>query len=164
MHVKTIGMALLVTIVALSVLGCVENKSGISTAGATSVEGTWIDVKVAEDTVSIPIKSMDDNTNVHFRVNTEIGEISVMAYKLDDKIFVRSNVCPPCNSIGFALDKNTLVCDACGTVFDAATGSGIEGGCVAYPKESISYTVSDKNIILKIDDVVDAHKKTVEVG
>lgn len=164
MHVKTIGMALLVIIVIISALGCVDNKSSISTAGASPVEGTWIDAKVTEDTVSIPLKSIDDNTNVHFKVNTEIGEISVMAYKLDDKIFVRSNVCPPCNSIGFALDKNTLVCDSCGTVFDATTGSGIEGGCVAYPKENIPYTISDGNIILKIDDVIAAHKKTVEVG
>lgn len=164
MHVKTIGMALLVTIVALSALGCVENKSGVSTASASPVEGTWIDAQVTEDTASIPVKSIDDNTNVHFKVNTNIGEISVMAYKLDDQIFVRSNVCPPCGSIGFSLDKNTLVCDSCGTVFDATTGSGIEGGCVAYPKESIPYTVSDGNIVLKIDDVVAAHKKTVEVG
>lgn len=164
MHVKTIGMALLVMIVIISSLGCVENKSSISTAGASPVEGTWIDAKVTENTVSIPLKSIDDNTNVHFKVNTEIGEISVIAYKLDDKIFVRSNVCPPCNSISFALDKNTLVCDSCGTVFDAATGSGIEGGCVAYPKENIPYTISDGNIILKIDDVIAAHKKTVEVG
>jgi nitrite reductase/ring-hydroxylating ferredoxin subunit len=164
MHVKTIGMALLVMIVILSALGCVENKSGVSTAGASPVEGTWIDVQVTEDTASIPVKSIDDNTNVHFKVNTNIGEISVMAYKLDDKIFVRSNVCPPCNSTGFALDKNTLVCDSCGTVFDATTGSGIGGGCVSYPKESIPYTVSDGNIILKIYDVVAAHKKTVEVG
>jgi nitrite reductase/ring-hydroxylating ferredoxin subunit len=164
MHVKTIGMALLVMVAALSALGCVENKSSISTAGASPVEGTLIDAKVTGNTVSIPLKSIDDNTNVQFKVNTEIGEISVMAYKLDDKIYVRSNVCPPCNSIGFALDKNTLVCDSCGTVFDATTGSGIEGGCVAYPKESIPYTVSGESMILKIDDVVVAHKKTVEVG
>lgn len=164
MHIKTIGMALLVMIVILSALGCVENKSGVSTAGASPVEGTWIDAQVTEDTVSIPVKSIDDNTNIHFKVKTDIGEISVMAYKLDNKIFVRSNVCPPCNSIGFALDKNTLVCDSCGTVFDATTGSGIRGGCVAYPKENIPYTVSDGNIILKIDDVITAHKKTVEVG
>jgi nitrite reductase/ring-hydroxylating ferredoxin subunit len=164
MHVKQIGIALLVTIVALSALGCVETKSSVSTAGASPVEGTWIDAKVAEDTVSIPIKSIDDNTNVHFKVKTNIGELSVMTYKLDDQIFVRSNVCPPCNSIGFALDKNTLVCDSCGTVFDATTGLGIEGGCVAYPKESIPYTVSDGNILLKMDDVIAAHKKTLEVG
>lgn len=164
MHIKTIGITLLFIIVILSALGCVENKSGVSTAGASPVEGTWIDAQVTEDTASIPVKSIDDNTNIHFKVNTEIGEISVMAYKLNDKIFVRSNVCPPCNSIGFALDKNTLVCDSCATVFDATTGSGIEGGCVAYPKESIPYTVSGENIILKIDDVVAAHKKTVEVG
>jgi nitrite reductase/ring-hydroxylating ferredoxin subunit len=70
-------------------------------------------------------------------VKTDIGELSVIAYRFDNKVFVRSNVCPPCNSIGFTLKNNTLVCDSCGTVFDAATGKGIEGGCVGYSKEGI---------------------------
>ena len=65
-------------------------------------------------------------------------------------------------TIGFTLDQGTLVCDSCGTVFDAASGNGISGGCVAFPKESISYTVSDGNIVMKLDDVVEAHRKTIE--
>jgi len=80
------------------------------------------------------------------------------------RVFVRSNVCPPCNSIGFTLEKDTLVCDSCGTVFDTATGAGIGGGCVSFPKESIPYTVSDGNIVMKLDDVIIAHEKTVEIN
>lgn len=129
-----------------------------------SIKETWIDAQVSSENISFPVKSIDDNTNVQLKVNTEIGEVAIIAYKLDDKIYVRSNACPPCNSTGFSLNDDKLVCDACGTVFDATTGLGIEGGCVAYPKESIPYTISEGNIILKIDDVVAAHKKTVEIG
>ncbi|AKB14952.1 Predicted membrane protein [Methanosarcina thermophila] len=85
-----------------------------------------------------------------------------MAYQFDNKLFVRSNVCLPCNSIGFSLKNDTLVCDSCGTVFDAVTNKGIEGSCVAFPKESISYTVSDDKITMKLEDVVAAHEKTIE--
>lgn len=87
-----------------------------------------------------------------------------MTYKFNDEIFIRSNVCPPCNSIGFTLDKDTLVCDSCGTVFDAAEGTGIGGGCMSFSKESIPYTISDGNIVMKLDDVVTAHEKTVEIN
>jgi hypothetical protein len=62
----------------------------------------------------------------------------------------------------FAEERRTLVCDSCVTVFDTVTGKGIEGGCVDYPKESIPYTVSDGKITMKLDDVVAAHKKTIE--
>lgn len=140
------------------------NDSMNTTLNTNSIKGTWIDAQVSSENVSFPVKSIDDNTNIHLKVNTEIGEVAIMAYKLDDKIFVRSNACPPCNSTGFSLNDDKLVCDACGTVFDAATGLGIEGGCMDYPKENIPYTISEGNIILKIDDVVTAHKKTVEIG
>jgi len=103
-----------------------------------------------------------ENTNVLFKVNTDIGEIVVMDYRFDDKVFVRSNVCPPCNSIGFTLENGTLVCDSCGTVFDAETGTGIGGGCVAFTKESIPYTISEDKITMKLDDVVTAHEKAIE--
>lgn len=106
--------------------------------------------------------SVVENTNVLFKVNTDIGEIVVMDYRFDDKVFVRSNVCPPCNSIGFTLENGTLVCDSCGTVFDAETGTGIGGGCVAFPKESIPYTISEDKITMKLDDVVTAHEKAIE--
>ena len=85
-----------------------------------------------------------------------------MAYRFDNKVFVRSNECVPCSSTGFTLKSGTLVCDSCGTVFDAVTGKGIEGGCVDYPKESIPYTISDGKITMKLDEVVAAHNRTIE--
>lgn len=163
MNGKLVAIVLLVVAVSLVVAGCTETLSSANSKdNEKSVQGTWITAQVNADQVSIPVKSVDDDTNVHFKVKTDIGELSVMAYRFDDKVFVRSNVCPPCNSIGFSLKNGTLVCDSCGTVFDAATGKGIEGGCVDYPKESIPYTISDGKITMKLDDVMAAHKKTIE--
>ena len=163
MNRKLTGMVLLVIAVSLVAAGCAETRSSASPKeNADSVKGNWITAQVNADQVSIPTKSVDDNTNVHFKVKTDIGELSVMAYRFNNKVFVRSNVCPPCNSIGFSLKNGTLVCDSCGTVFDAVTGKGIEGGCVDYPKESIPYTISDGKITMKLSDVVAAHQKTIE--
>lgn len=161
MNGKLILIVLLAVVVSLVAAGCTEIGSK-GTADASPVTATWITAQVSADQVSIPVSSVEEDTNVHFKVNTDSGELAVMAYQLNDKVFVRSNVCPPCNSIGFSLVNGTLVCDSCGTVFDAATGTGIGGGCVAYPKESIPYTVSDGKINMKLDDVVAAHKKTIE--
>lgn len=163
MNIKLIGMVLLTIAVSLVAAGCTDIGSS-GKANASPVKATWITAEVSADQVSIPLSSVEENTNVHFKVNTDSGEIAVMAYRFNDEIFVRSNVCPPCNSIGFSLDKDTLICDSCGTVFDAATGAGIGGGCVLFPKESIPYTVSDGNIVMKLDDVVAAHEETLEIN
>ncbi|KKG10941.1 Fe-S-containing protein [Methanosarcina sp. 2.H.A.1B.4] len=161
MNGKLILTVLLAVVVSLVAAGCTEIGSK-GTADASPVKATWIDAQVNGNQVSIPASSVEEDTNVHFKVKTDSGEIAVMAYRFNDEVFVRSNVCPPCGSIGFTLDQGTLVCDSCGTVFDAATGNGIEGGCVAYPKESIPYTVSDGKITMKLGDVVAAHEKTIE--
>ena len=163
MNIKLIGMVLLAIAVSLVVAGCTDIGSS-GKANASPVKATWINAEVSVDQVSIPLSSVEENINVHFKVNSDSEEIAVMAYKFNDEIFVRSNVCTPCNSIGFTLEKDTLVCDSCGTVFDTATGAGIGGGCVSFPKESIPYTVSDGNIVMKLDDVVIAHEKTVEIN
>jgi nitrite reductase/ring-hydroxylating ferredoxin subunit len=163
MKIKLIGIVLLAIAVSLVVAGCTDVGSS-GKANASPVKATWITAEVSSDQVSIPLSSVEGNTNVHFKVNTNNGEIAAMAYEFNDEIFVRSNVCPPCNSIGFSLDDGTLVCDSCGTVFDAETGTGIGGGCVSFPKESIPYTVSNGNVVMKVNDVVTAHEKTVEIN
>ncbi|WP_091688081.1 Fe-S-containing protein [Methanococcoides vulcani] len=104
-----------------------------------------------DNTVVIPVQTIDEKINTHFKVKTTTGEIAVMAYRLGDDIMVRSNVCPPCGSIGFSLDNDILICDRCRTTFDAGSGQGIQGACVDYPKESIPFTVSDGNIVMEMD-------------
>ena len=163
MNRRLIFVSLLAIILFFSTLGCLDSNSSDSPASSDAAPGKWIEAGVNGDNVSIPVSSVEQYTNVHFKVNTGSGEVAVMAYKLGDEILVRSNACPPCGSIGFTLEEDDLVCDSCTTVFDAATGDGIQGACAAYPKEDIPYTISDGNIVMSIDDIVNAHKNTAAI-
>lgn len=163
-NVRSIGIAMVLLLVAAFGLGCIGGDSGTASAGP--VEATWITADVNVDVVSIPATVVNDNTNVHFKVNTntELGEIAVMAFVLGDEIVIRSNVCPPCGSIGFTLDDGVLVCDSCSTTFDAETGNGILGACVDYPKENIPYTESGGILLMNVNDIMTAHQNTVIRG
>ena len=162
MNFKTIAVVLSVLVISVLALGCTGNDPAALKGSAKPVGATWVDPLVTGGSVSIPLGSVERHTNVHFRVNTEIGELAVMAYIHGDNISVRSNVCPPCGSIGFALDGDILVCDACTTTFDASTGKGIAGACVAYPKEAVPYTVSDGSLIMDIEDIMTAHQVSLQ--
>lgn len=163
-NIRSIGIVMLLILVSAFGLGCIGGDS--DTAQAGPVKATWITATVNGDVVSIPAASVNDNTNVHFKVNTntELGEIAVMAYKLGDEFVIRSNVCPPCGSIGFTLDDTVLVCDSCGTTFDATTGIGIQGACVDYPKENIPYTESGGILVMDLNDIMTSHQNTVIRG
>lgn len=119
----------------------------------------WIEPEVH---VSIPLSEVEDNINVHFRLmGTKDGNLEFMAYKLDGKLYVRSNACPPCHD-GFTLNGVILECDSCTSTFDARTGAGIEGGCANMPKEVAPYEILDGRIIVKYDDLIAANRKTLE--
>lgn len=87
-----------------------------------------------------------------------------MAYVLDNVVYVRASVCPPCRGKTYSLDGSKLVCDVCATTFNASTGIGIAGACVNYPKASVSYTVSDGNIVMKVSDLALAYQNTLKAG
>ena len=164
MDKRSIGLIFLVLVSVGLALGCVGDGAQTK-ASAGPVSATWIEPEVADGCcIAIPVQAVDENTNTHFRLNTAVGEMAVMAYRLGDDVIVRSNACPPCGSIGFTLDENVLVCDSCGTTFDAETGLGIQGSCVDYPKESIPYTEDGGNIVMGIGDIATAHMNTVQRG
>jgi len=128
------------------------------------VKATWIQARVEYDTVSILVNEVRNNTIVHFYVPAESGEIAFMAYDLNGNIYVRANVCPPCRSIGFSLDNDTLVCDTCSTTFQANTGEGISGACMIFSKASVSYEVTDGSLIMDSNDLVAAYQETIKPG
>lgn len=163
-NVRTTGIVMVLLLVASLGIGCIDGDSGTASAGP--VKAKWITANVNGDIVSIPAAAVNDNTNVHFKVNTnsELGDIAVMAFVLGDEIVIRSNVCPPCRSIGFTLDDMVLVCDSCSTTFDAKTGNGIQGACVDYPKENIPYTESGGILVMNVNDIMTAHQNTVIRG
>jgi nitrite reductase/ring-hydroxylating ferredoxin subunit len=119
---------------------------------------------VSIDSVSIPVSVVQSNWNTHFLIDTKSGTMGFMAYVLDDKIYVRASICPPCRGKTYTLDGNKLVCDTCATTFDAATGKGIAGACVNYPKASVAYQISGGNLVMKIDDMAAAYQDTLKAG
>ena len=99
---------MLVVALSLVVAVCTETRSSAgSKDNEKSIKGTGITAQVNSDLVSIPVKYVDDNTNVHFKVKTDLGKLSVIAYRFDNKVFVRSNECVQCSSIGFSLKNGT---------------------------------------------------------
>ena len=136
-----------------------------ASAGGQKVEATWIEPRVDGSSVSIGVSDIENDTIVHFAVADKSGaELTYMAYTLDGTLHVRANVCPPCRSIGFALAGNTLVCDSCGTVFDARTGQGVSGACVAYPKAAVAFQNVSGNLVMNSLDLQVAYQNTTKPG
>ncbi len=132
------------------------------------IKATWITVVVDTDnqTASIPISELEDNWNVHFKLETTQGDMNFMAYIFEGTAYVRANACPPCRSVGFSLDESdgTLICDRCATVFNAETGAGVNGACVEYPKAAAPYEISGGNLIIKGSDLIAAYEETLLPG
>jgi nitrite reductase/ring-hydroxylating ferredoxin subunit len=129
---------------------------------SNQVKQLTIDVQVNNDTVIIPLDKVTTNLNTRFKLATKEGEMTFMAYIWDGKLNVRADICPPCRSKSFTLTKGTLVCDACGTVFDAVNGKGIRGACVAYPKEAVSYQLSGESVVVSQASLITAYKDTLQ--
>ena len=145
---------LLIALIGVGIIGC-----GGSPAGSE-----WITPQVEGNTISIPVLPIENNTMSNFRIDTSEGEMDFMVYKLNNYIHVLANVCPPCDSVGFDLDDTELVCQSCGTTFDAETGEGIFGGCVNYPKESVPYELEDSRIVMNRSDLITAYQETLAPG
>ena len=146
--------------VMLGIAGC---SSNIEPSNSEPIEATWIDIQADGDTVSIPLSEVNSNKIVHFLLGEgPSGDIAFMAYELAGKTYVRSNVCPPCWSMGFSLQGDTLVCDTCATTFNAKTGDGIKGACVDFPKASVPYEIRGETIIMERNDMITAYKNTLE--
>jgi uncharacterized membrane protein len=129
-----------------------------------SIKAKLIEAQVNGDSVSIPVSDVESDWNTQFAISTQSGKMNFMAYLLNNKIYVRADVCPPCRSIGYSLDGNTLVCNTCATTFKAATGDGIAGACVDYPKALVPYQISNGNIVMKQADLVVAYENTLNPG
>jgi nitrite reductase/ring-hydroxylating ferredoxin subunit len=128
------------------------------------IKAKEITATVSIDSVSIPVSVVQSNWNTHFLVDTQSGTMGFMAYALNDEIVVRASICPPCRGKTYSLSGTILVCDTCGTTFDAKTGIGISGACVNYPKASVPYNLSGGNIVMKITDLQTAYQNTLKPG
>ena len=158
-RIQQISKTTMIGIVLLGVILILAACSGQDVQ--TTVKATWIEPQMVGYTISIPVSEVNNNKIVHFNVAAAFDrEIAFMAYDLSGEIYVRANVCPPCRSIGFSLSGDILVCDTCRTTFEAKTGDGISGACVAYPKASVPYEIGDGKIVMSGDDLQKAHFDT----
>ena len=152
---------LIVVVLPLIFAAC---SGGEKTVAAQPVKATWIEPEIAGNTVTIPVSALKDNDIIHFKLAGLNGDIAFMGYEIDGQTSIRANLCPPCRSVGFSLNGDTLVCDTCRTSFEAKTGEGISGACVAYPKAEVSYTVNQGKLVMNAEDLLDATIKTGEPG
>ncbi|MEW6033709.1 MAG: Fe-S-containing protein [Chloroflexota bacterium] len=148
----------------MALLVLVLPACGAGVSGGQQIRASWIKAEVAGSEVAIPVSEVERHRIVHFRVGTQTGESSFMAFELDGQLYVRADICPPCGSDSFSLERNVLVCDRCGSVFDARTGEGISGACVAYAKRSVPYKVSGGKIVMNKSDLVAAHQESLRPG
>jgi len=144
-----------------SIVAYIVVHSDDGTQNSQRIKATWIEPQVVSDIISIPVSEIENDKIIHFDFRAQAKNMTFMAYDLSGEIYVRANICPPCHSIGFSLQQSTLVCDTCGTIFDAKTGAGINGACVAYPKAAVAYNMDNGNIVMKSIDLVAAYQDTV---
>jgi nitrite reductase/ring-hydroxylating ferredoxin subunit len=110
------------------------------------------------------LSAVADVINTEFGFSVNDRSLDFMAYVLDGDLYVRASACPPCSTLGYTLDGGTLLCEACGSRFDAVTGEGIDGACVDYPKASVPYEVTGDLVTMKVADLVLAWNETVFEG
>ena len=154
---KKITLILVLVTLVSTMVACSDN----GTQNNQRIQATWTSPQVLGDILSIPISEVESGKIMHVEFTTQDKDMTFMAYDLSGEIYVRANICPPCRSIGFSLQQSTLVCDTCGTVFDAKTGAGINGACVGYPKAAVAYEIRDGSIVMKGSDLLAAYQDTV---
>lgn len=128
------------------------------------IKATWITPQMSGEIGSIKLQEVEQNWNTHFGLGDAYDNMNFMAYLYDGQLHVRANVCPPCRSVGFSLDGNELVCDRCGTRFNAETGAGISGACKNYPKAAVTYEIADGQVVMPINELAQAYSDTTVAG
>ena len=157
-----IVMLLLLSLAILAVSAC-SSQAAANNSNSSSVTAkqSTIKAQLNGDSVSILQSDVDNLINTRFVVNTPTQTLSFMAYKYDNQVSVRADICPPCGSRSFTLTKGTLVCDSCGTVFNVKTGVGISGACVKFAKQAVPFQVQDGNIVMNGADLQTAFQNTL---
>jgi hypothetical protein len=119
-----------------------------------SVTMTKVAVVVGAGSVEVPVDFVKEKKLVYFEYQRSDGRIPLLAYITPSgKLVTAVSVCEPCNSTSFHIEGNQMVCNACFTRWDLETLKGISGGCLTYPPDVISHSVSAGRAIIKEIDV-----------
>jgi len=119
-----------------------------------SLTMTKVAAVVGAGSVEVPIELVKEKKLVYFEYQRPDGQIPLLAYITPSgKLVTAVSVCEPCNSTSFHIEGKQMVCNACLTRWDLETLKGISGGCLTYPPDVISHSVSDGRAIIKEIDV-----------
>jgi uncharacterized membrane protein len=157
----TLGLVVLFALSFLVLSACSGQPAAANGSKNVTAKQVAIKAQLSGNSVSIPVADVQKNINTRFIVNTANGQMSFMAYEYNGLLMVRADICPPCGSQSFTLTNGTLVCDVCGTVFNAGTGVGIRGACVRYNKQSVQFQNSNGSLVMNGSDLTTAYQNTL---
>ena len=119
---------------------------------------TEVQPSVGNGKISIPLDLVLEKRIVRFEYEANGSKIPLLSYITQTgKVVTAVSMCEPCRSTRFHIKDKTLVCNACGTLWNLETLKGISGGCLNYPPDLLPSTV-DKGRI-QIDEKVVAQWK-----
>jgi nitrite reductase/ring-hydroxylating ferredoxin subunit len=139
-------------------------SAGVSSTDGTRYKPTWVTPALSGNQLSVSLSAVEQGKMVHFWVTLPSGKEAFMAYVLDGVTYMRADICVPCRSSSFSLQKGILVCDTCGTTFNAKTGKGISGACVNYPKAEVKWQLQNGNLVTTLADLDSAYQSTLQAG
>lgn len=140
---------------------------GASGSGGPSgrVRPVLVSAAIQGDSMILPMSRVQSVTNARFVVRPASGQQeSFMAYVYGGQTYVRASICVPCGGQSYSLQGNRLICDTCGTTFNATTGEGVSGvqACMGYPKQPVQFSVSaDGSMVMRTSDLLAAFQKTL---
>ena len=141
-----------------------SGENGVSSSDSTRYKPVWITPELNGDQLSVSLNTILNSKMAHFWVTMPSGKEGFMAYRMDGVTYVRASICPPCRSTSFSLEKGVLVCDTCGTRFNAKTGQGISGACVNYPKAEAATTPQGDALVMTQSGLAAAYADTLKMG
>ena len=139
-------------------------SGGVSSSDGQRYRPVWANPVLEGEFLSLQQSEVEQGKMVHFQINLPSGKETFMAYKLDGVTHVRASICVPCRSTSFSLQKGVLICDSCGTKFEAKTGKGISGACVNYPKDAAAFKTAEGRLVVALADLEAAYASTREAG
>jgi len=126
----------------------VTSPISYSTAG---VQMEDISVPVEDGYLILPLEQVKEKKFVRFIYGDPTYGLPLLAYiSPEGKIVTAVSMCEPCNSTAFHIKGEDLVCNSCGTTWEAGTMEAISGSCGKYPPDVVPNEVSDGRI--RIDE------------
>ncbi len=127
--------------------------ANVSYEGET-VEMKDITAQVEGGKIIVPLKEVKDNKLVYFE-HQGTQAVPLLAYlSPSGRVVAAVSMCEPCKSTRFHMEGKTLVCNACGTVWDINTLKGISGGCLQYPPDVLEKAkVENDQLIIDAEEV-----------